>query len=350
MIGLVIPNNLWFCPFVKIYTDFLDKKGIEYQIISWNRNGNEEDVIQYNDKIEKPNKLKLFYHYLKFSFFVKRTIKENNYDKLIIFTSQVGVFISSFLKKYYKNKYIFDYRDLSIEQQKIFGQPFISIVKNSYSNFISSPGFKKCLPKNIEYKISHNFNVENVRKALATETEICKSGVIRVLTIGGIRDFRSNSEVIAALSNKENIEMDFVGRGAAAPLLEEYARSLNTKNIHFSGYYQKEDEEKFVLNSTFLNIFYPKIISHETALSNRFYNSLIYKRPMIVTKGGIQGEYVEKYNLGVAVDDCTDLSSKLRNFLDESGSEYVQNCNKLLREFLKDYQIFEETLNHFVEL
>jgi hypothetical protein len=64
-----------------------------------------------------------------------------------------------------------------------------------------------------------------------------------------------------------------------------------------------------------MNIFYPRVITHDTALSNRFYNSLIHRKPMIVTKGTIQGDYAERFNVGVAIEDCNNLVENLRNFI-----------------------------------
>ena len=33
-IAIVLPANVWFCPFVNIYTQILDEYGINYDIIN----------------------------------------------------------------------------------------------------------------------------------------------------------------------------------------------------------------------------------------------------------------------------------------------------------------------------
>lgn len=119
-IALVIPTNLWFCPFVDIYTDILKRNDHDYDIICWDRDGKTtENAIRFKHSIGKTalSKLKGYYD---FSRFIKSILKKNEYSKVIIFTSQVGIFLSSFLKKNFQNNYIFDFRDLSIEQKSFF--------------------------------------------------------------------------------------------------------------------------------------------------------------------------------------------------------------------------------------
>lgn len=347
-IGIITPNNIWFSPYVKIYTSLLDEIKVNYEIISWNREGCEEEGIQFNYKPKSRNPFILLYAYKKFASFVKKIVHNNNYDRLIIFTPQAAIFISSFLKKYYKGKYIFDYRDLSIEQKSYFKKSFLRVLQNSAANIISSPGFKKYLPEGFEYVLSHNFNIDIVKKIILAKPTPVKTEDISVLTIGAIRK-DMNPDVIDALGNVEGVTLSFVGKGLASQSLENYAIEKDYKNITFKGFYQKEEEEDIINNCNFINIFYPQIPSHTTALSNRFYNSLIYKRPMLVTKHSTQGDYAEKYKVGLVIDNCNNLPVVMREYLDKLDyPSYCARCNELLQEFLKDYDKWSEILRSFV--
>ena len=350
-LGLILSKNIWFTPYVKIYTTILDQHQVDYEIVSWNKDGTESNCgIQFQNRLsDQSNNIKKFYHYFKYKKFLERIIKERKYDKLIIFDAQLGIFLSNFLEKYYKKKYIFDYRDLSIEQKKVFKAPFQRAVENSFSTMISSPGFKKCLPKGFNYILSHNFNIEHVKKALEENAIPIKNKPYVILTIGGIRDYSSNIEVVNALANKENYLLSFVGKGYAAELIKSYALKEKISNILFEGYYPKEKEKDYIVDSTFINIYYPKIISHSTAISNRFYNSLIFKRPMIVTKDSTQGDLCEKYNLGLSIENCNDLEININKFIKELDyKKFCSNCNNLLKEFLEDYIVFEKTICEFI--
>ena len=353
MIGILIPNNLWFCPYVGIYTSILDRDDVSYEIVSWCRDGKDEQkCIQYKDLNTYPSMLSRLLSYYKYSRFVKKIVKQKKYEKLIVFTPQLAIFIAGFLKHHYKDKYIFDYRDLSIEQQGVFKKPFRTVLDNSRVNVISSPGFKTYLPKGYDYVLSHNFNIDKVRQVLNNDSfipPILPSNSIDVLTIGGIRDYDSNVKVIDALSNKQGFTIRFVGRGPSAEALQIYAESVGSNNVQFEGYYPKEKEAEYIEGCTFMNIFYPRLHSHDTALSNRFYNSLIYKKPMITTADTTQGNYARDYSIGVAVENCDGLDLVLKDFLrDIDIQQYSKRCNDLLSSFVADYSKFEGIIKQFV--
>lgn len=350
-IGLILPGAIWFSPFVRIYTRILDAIDVKYDIISWNREGDDKpEGFQYNVRCEHGHVAAGWKDYKGYIKFIKQTVKEQGYDKLIVFGPQITCLLSLFLFKKYRRRYMIDYRDLSIEQKPGFKQLFSLMLRFSCVNVISSPGFKQVLPKGYPYYLSHNFNVDAARKALADEyVDKPSEDPITVLTIGGIRDYSSNIEVVKSLANKEGFRLQFVGKGGAAKSIAKYSEEHHVENIEFEGYYPKEKEAEYVKAATFLNIFYPRVITHDTALSNRFYNSLIYKRPMIVTKNTTQGDYAERCGVGIAVNDCSHLDDIVRSFLCGNYLAYVSRCNSLLDEFLKDQEIFETAVKKFVK-
>lgn len=350
-IALVLPGSIWYAPYVRIYTRILDEAGVDYVIISWNREGDDKpEGFQYNVPCANGHGSagwKAYRGYLKF---IKKTIKEQGFDKLIVFGPQMTCMLSLYLLAHFKGRYMIDYRDLSIEQKPGFKQLYALMLKYSKANVISSPGFKRCLPKR-DYYLSHNFDVNAVKAAVlenVAEPFNVKDG-IEVLTIGAIRDLSANLAVTKALANKEGVKVSFVGKGEAADTIAEYCKKEVIKNVSFTGFYQKHEEPGYVKAATFLNIFYPRIITHDTALSNRFYNSLIYKKPMIVTKNTTQGDYVELDRLGVAVENCDNLYENLTDFVrNEDYRDYAERCNALLKTFLDDQEAFEGAVKTFV--
>ena len=347
-IALIIPNNLWVSPYLDIYTRILDGMGVGYDIISWNREGRNEVGIQFQYKEKSRNQLVVFWSYLKYARFLKKTIRNNRYERLIVFSPQVGIFLSSFLNKY-KGRYIFDYRDLSLEQKPLFSKSFRKVLSNSYANVISSPGFKRYLPQEFDYFVSHNFNVDVVKKALIEEASLYKAETSTVLTIGALRA-DMNYEVMDALGNVSGIKLSFVGKGYASEALERYAKCKCYDNVVFTGFYKKEEEPSIYEQHALVNIIYPLIPSHISALSNRFYNSLIYKRPMIVMRGTVQGDYAEQFGVGLVIDDCENLDVKLNEYRKNIDfCRYINQCNMLLEEFLKDNDKFEDMVNGFVK-
>jgi hypothetical protein len=328
----------------------LDKSHVPYEIISWSRDGQvENNCIQFVDPNRHHGTLGKYLSYLRFASFVKDRVKVAGYEKLIVFSPQLAIFIADFLKKNYLGRYIFDYRDLSIEQKFLFRRPFEKVLANSAANVISSPGFKKYLPKGFDYIVSHNFNVDIAKKAIEENSFPFCNEDIPILTIGALRK-DMNIEVIDALGNVPGFSLSFVGKGGASECLEKYTMEKGFTNITFTGYYKKEEEAEIYKNHAFVNIIYPLIPSHITALSNRFYNSLIYKRPMIVTSDTIQGEYAKQYEVGLVIDSCDNLNEKIieyKNIFDFKS--YSNNCNRLFRVLLDDNMRCEDVIKRFAE-
>ena len=181
---------------------------------------------------------------------------------------------------------------------------------------------------------------------------MCPNQQISVLTIGGIRDYEQNAAVMMALANNPSFRVAFVGRGEenADVKLRELAEKNHVTNVHFQGYYEKTDEPRIIKESTFLNIFYPRKLSHDTALSNRFYNSLIFRKPMITTADTIQGDYAAKYGVGIAIKDTENLSGELEKYVYLfKPDEYERNRKLLLNSFMDDYNTFKNAILDFVE-
>ena len=259
--------------------------------------------------------------------------------------------LSVYLLSHFRGRYMIDYRDLSIEQKPCLKQLFALMLRNSCANVISSPGYKRYLPKG-DYIISHNFDINVVSEILnqtGDNPSVPPQDNIKVLTIGAIRDLSSNMEVVNALANKEGITLRFVGKGDAATQISEYCDNNNIKNVFFHGFYKKEEEPVFIKDADMLNIFYPYIKTHNTALSNRFYNSLIFKKPMIVNKDTTQGDYAEKYQVGLVVRNCDNLAEAILDYFKSFDYKYYANCcDRLLLSFLDDYKLFKEKVKEFV--
>lgn len=346
-----MPGSIWYAPYVRIYTRILDANDVKYAIISWNREGDDPpEGFQYNERCENKHGSAGFSAYRGYIKFIKKTIKEQDFNRIVVFGPQMTCLLSSFLLRKFRKRFMIDYRDLSIEQKIGFKQLFALMLKYSRINVISSPGFKRCLPKR-DYYLSHNFNANTVRESLlnsSRESSFNTQNGVDVLTIGAIRDYSSNIEVEKALANQEGFSLRFVGRGQkAVEQLKSYCNEVNAKNVYFVDSYDKPEEAGYVKSTTFMNIFYPRIITHDTALSNRFYNSLIYRRPMIVTKDTCQGDYAEKYNIGLAINDCDNLTTDLKNFLKQDFIAYSKRCDALLLEFLKDQEELEQAILNF---
>lgn len=352
-VALVLPSNKWFAPYLNIYTDYFISNKIDFDVIFWDKDGSELDN-KHSFKIKMNNResyIKKMIYYYKFKCFVNKKIKHGGYSKIVIFGSLMSVLLNKTLVGKYKKKFVVDIRDLSVEQRPFIYKIFKKVIANSFVNIVSSPGFIPYLPKG-KYILSHNFIFSRLSREdnLINHKEKENDDAINILTIGGIRDYKSNLEVINALKNNKKYKLYFVGKGIAATDLEKYVKDNNINNVTFKGYYEKENEHIYINNSSMLNIYYPVSRVHNTAISNRFYNSIYYNKPMIVTSNSVQGDFVEKYNLGVSVHNCNELDKKIDLFFKElNQNDYKNNCKKLLDQFAKDNTCFYEELKDFLK-
>lgn len=349
-LGLLLPANVYFCPYASIYSRLLDDLGVNYDIICWDKTGiaDNANFIFHKKVTLRDSCLKKLYCYFWYTSFLKKCIKRNKYDKLIVFTPQIAIFLYPFLKKYYRNKFILDYRDLSIEQR--FMRIYRKVLSISFFNSISSPAFQKYLPTEFDYVISHNINEFLVRKSLSAKYTNRNSNSLCILTIGAIRDLDQNIELMNALANNQYFQVKFVGKSDLSESIKFYASDHNILNTYFVGFYQKEEETKYIKDCSFMNIYYPRKKSHDTALSNRFYNALIHCKPMIVTKNTIQGNLVEKYGVGIAIENCIELADKLIHYHAQFDvDKYMKGRNQLLSEILKQQNEFKLSVNDFIK-
>ena len=56
-------------------------------------------------------------------------------------------------------------------------------------------------------------------------------------------------------------------------------------NVVFTGKYNSEQEKYYYEDSSFINILLGKSLNSRTLMPNRFYNSLLYYKPMIALNG-----------------------------------------------------------------
>ena len=287
-IGLILPTNIAYAPYLKIYTHVLDQmEHVEYDIIYADKKGLNEDAkypfrVKTDDNVGKISKLVYYY---RFSRFILKALRKERYDKLIVFGPQIALFMPRYLHKHYKGRFIMDYRDLSIEQS--FMGTYQKILDDSAYIMISSPGFKEYLPQRDDYIVSHNFDITTLEQAVKDVKhepyQLTKTadGRFNVMNVGGIgiRHVEQDKEIIQALANDDRFIVTFSGRGFGVPILEDYAAKHQIRNVAFTGYYDKKDEPEIVKKATFIMIYNSLDPNPRTAISKRTISCPISSKP-----------------------------------------------------------------------
>lgn len=105
------------------YTNILDNNNLKYDVVYWRRYNIEEKIfcnklfaynVFQNDEINKLIKLKNMFGYANY---VKKLIKQKNYNKIIILSTLPGVLLENYLVKFKKHEYILDIRDAELKDK-----------------------------------------------------------------------------------------------------------------------------------------------------------------------------------------------------------------------------------------
>ncbi len=333
-----------YMPYLNLYLENIDRVKNDVHLIYWNRDLKEENLQKLegitlhefsslqDDDVPKLSKLENF---KKFRDYAVSVLKEG-FDFVIILHSLPGVILSKELVRDYKKKYIFDYRDFTYENFLPYKSIIHTLVNNSYKTFVSSDAFRAFLPDNKKILTSHN--------VLACDTEADKdiqktsSEKIRIAFWGFIREEKTNLDIIKRLANDERFELHYYGREqSVCESLKEYA-CKNAENVYFHGEYTPEERDEFARNTDLIHNIYAGS-NMKLAVSNKYYDGLIYEIPQLVMKGSYMGVLVINNGIGKVVNPSDeDFADDIFRYYQSINEKKLKiSCRQVL-EKVKDQQ------------
>lgn len=266
-------------------------------------------------------------------------MKEKKFDKLILLSTLSAIILYPLLMSTFKNKYIFDYRDLSYEHVPFFKHFLESIVKNSSFTCISSIGFERHLPVNIDYVLAHNFTYSEIDQS--KNIEIIKKELGSPLVVsyfGFIRGFDNITKIIDKFSQDTRFILNYHGSGTDYEAVAKYVKDKRYSNVYCTGFYDANSKKVLMKETDIINNYYALNRNIECATSNKLYDGLIYKKPQFVSKGSFDEKNIEKYGVGCALDlDHPEFLNDLFQYyhsLDEI--DFTSNAIKALKTILED--------------
>ena len=352
----IIPSLPDFVPYVYNYIKIAEQIGAEYDVICWNRYGDKIVGLPHNYFVYQHttnnsfHMLRKMWEIYEFYRFAMQVVHDRHYYRVFIYTIADSVFFARWLTHKYRNRYVFDIRDYSPMIDSKLMLPFVKkLLRYSELNVISSEGFLHWLPKGYEYTLCHNIEMNKMMGSFNGCEQRQFGGLLRVLTIGAIRNANSNKRIVDALGNHDNIQLDFAGGGEIADLLKNYCVDKSIENVSFLGHYRKEEEDEIVKRCDFLNIVLPHDMISDYLMTNRFYLSVRLRKPMIVNEGNFQAEQVKKYGLGVIIYPEDDVYTKLIEYIQSfNWADYNNNCVKYMEDVRKDMVEWEKRVKTIV--
>lgn len=340
-------------PYIKIYEEACRKNNIEYDLFLWERSGLNEFMHKDNFYIFNlqcsfgGNKLKKIYPMFMYQRKLRQIIAENKYTHLILIDSLAPVMISDLIGKEYEKRYILDIRDYTYEKYSFYRDRLMGLVKKSSFTCISSRGFLKFLAP-YDYVISHNISNEGNFRDAKIDLKNKKRFVIGF--VGSIRYFNENSALIRNLRD-EIFSIQYSGAMNPDCPLENFCNINRFENVKFTGRFSNEDKQRIYEDIDIINSIYGTAsLEVTTALPNRLYDALLFKKPILASKGTFLGEIVETYGIGLTVDVFRDnVQNMLMNYLAGINEEKLnQNFQHLLSIVLEEQKEYIKRINQFL--
>lgn len=348
-----LPDDM---PYLRQYLDIMELSSTLYDLTYISANEKDEKYLanyfSFNvTRSSLQNSIRKFCVYYRYSRFVIERLSSGNYTHVIIMGIASSVFLTSYLKRNFNSKYVYDIRDYSqVLRIPLFKNLNKELLAHSYMNVISSGGFKSWLPTTLEYTLCHNTTLVDLNHAINCSLNMISNDVIKILTIGQIRDMTANAYVIEQFSNDDKYELVFSGKGTTLESLENFVKERGYKNVKFTGRYKKEDEDAIVERTHFLNVCMESNITSDYLLSNRLYLATRLKKPLISFDGSYQADIINKYNLGVVVSRNDNLPSAIEKYINTFDQNlFLSGCQNFLDDVRRDLEEFHSKMNNFLE-
>lgn len=338
-------TKIKYLPYLHLYLENLDLEKNDVHVVLWDRDGEEDEAVSapvrfhtyrclLKNGITKRKKIAAFLGYRKF---VKRLLREESFDFIIPMHTFPGFLLVDVLKRKFKGKYIYDYRDKTFEHIGIFRRVIHKVIKHSYATFVSSDGFRAFLPKQDNIYTVHNFLAASLDHR--PEAPAKKSDEPIALSYWGmIRPENLNRKMIEIFANDSRFTLHYYGtESALARRLKAHAEELGAQNVFFHGTYVSTDRYGFAESTHILHNLYENN-TVQCAMGNKYYDGLMFYIPQICARGSFMGEMVERAGVGlVCSPDDEDFADKLYEYYKNLDfGAFKANCDKELSRIVEE--------------
>lgn len=336
MIGIIGFESLHVMQYLDKYTMILDEHDIDYEVVYWNRKGNknpDSHYIPYEKPIDAyvPFQEKMIY-FIGYAYFLYKTIISKKYERLIILTSQTAVVLSPLLLTKYRRKYLYDYRDITFEKNKLYRSLIQKLFQNSSGVPISSLGFLEAIGHGDKFYFAHN--TQNLGKEIITKKP---STVIRIVYWGMVRQVTFNKKICDLFGNDKRFTLIYHGEGFYREIAA-YCLEKGYSNIRFTGGYDRHNLQQFISETDILLNAYENDRQQKLALTVKLYDGMRYQRIQLVTADSYMAKFLEDYSIAYPLNlDNPQAKEEIIKWYgsftqEQVGEEYQRLRNKILRD------------------
>lgn len=296
----------------------LTKAGYDVHILAWDRDVDikeTSDFIQVADiqipitrlgyKASYGEGTKNLKAFLSFQFGMRAWLRKHDFDVVHACDFDTAFFSNSVVKRK-KEKFVFDIFDFLFGEpkgivQKIVKKVQLRIIDHADATIICTEERKKQIAGSTPKKLAIIHNTPASDQFGKCDKKTKQTDKIKIVYVGILQDFRLLKEIADVVSVNKNIELHVGGFGK----YEEFFKDMdkNFDNIYFYGRLTY-DQTLSLENECdiMLAIYDPTIENHRFAAPNKFYESLMLGKPVIMVKNTGMSQVVEKNDIGVLID------------------------------------------------
>ncbi|MFC6293457.1 capsular biosynthesis protein [Macrococcus epidermidis] len=343
--------NLKHSSLISLFTNYLEDKNISYDIIYADKYGIEEknnakNIYKFELKFkDTTSKIQKVIKYIEFAKFAKNILKENDYKLIIVWRTETALLLFRYLY-FSKSKFILNIRDYCFEKNVIIQSLIKKLVDKSTFTAISSKGFLRFLPRSNKYIFVNSYNKTILPNEI--EKNMRASKPINISFIGYVRFIDQDINLINEFKNDERFTLSFIGAGSEK--LRDFIKENKIKNVILEDGFPVDETMRYLRNADIINNLYGSgIISLDTAISTRYYHSVLLNKPILVSEGTYMSTLVDE-NQGYKVNIYNGLADKIYDWYLKIDFEklYLDNQNKL-KEIIKEDIEFIDELNKIFE-
>ena len=356
-IGIVCFWDRLATPYLAKYERIMNENNIQYDVIFWERSGRGIIEREYNKIYIKlkvpPNRVAKLSTFLIWKKLILKILVQEKYDYLIILSTIPAVLLSNYLLKYYRENYIFDIRDYSMESNNIFKKRVMKLIDYSIFTTISSKGFYVWLDQSPKIIINHNITYIDLHHQRTSYFKDSEN--VNITFVGNVRLDGQTRAMLINMKNHPKYKFGFVGRMLTECDLKALCDTNNIDNVYEQGAFTENDKPDIyaqidIINAVYANTSENIPLADSTPLPNRVYDSVIFKCPIVASKNTYLAEVIDSYNIGFTIDGydenvSTQFDSYIKTF---DKKKFTEGCNRYLSEVLLEENRFRERLKRTV--
>lgn len=344
MIGIICFWDRYATPYLAKYERVLNDNNIPFEVVFWNRTpqtnistfSQNKNYVFINLKC-KDSRIGKVNSFFSWASQVKKIIKQRHYSHLILLSTVPAILLYSSLRFNFRNKYIFDIRDYTYEDNTLFKKVVMSIIKQSSFTTISSKGFWDWLDYSDKIIVNHNITVNNKESSWLPPV-FSDNKKVNFAFVGNVRLDMQTEALLHKLKNDPRIDQYFYGRILPSCNIQAIKEEAKISNLYLMGPFDSDDKQRIFDQVDLINCVYANSkddnnipLGDSTPLPNRLYDALVFMRPIVASKGTYLAKLVDEYNLGVCINGFSpDARDKIIDYINHFDSElFKDGCNRL---------------------